>query len=173
MDNGVEMTAERVDIKARRKKAPYQDTVVPAEKTKFQIEKLLKDFGAQGAQWTTVWESDKVQLKFAMPTEMGRSVMIRIDPPLFMAQRKNWNKLSGKYIVMEEPNWAQSMRLLYYYLKGKLEAIQWGLKDVEEEFLNDILVKGPSGQEVTVGELVSYKALSDGQLQSKELPEGH
>lgn len=165
------MTSERVDIRTRRKKAPYQDTEVPAEKTKFQIEKLLRDFGAQGAQWTTVWEQDKVQLKFAMPTENGRSVMIRIDPPLFMAQRKNWNKLAGKYAIAEEANWAQSMRLLYHYLKGKLEAIQWGLKDVEEEFLNDILVKGPSGEEATVGELVNYKALSDGRLQSKVLPE--
>ena len=167
---GKVMAEDRTGVKARRRKAPYSGTEVPAEKTKFQIEKLLREFGAQAAQWATVWEQDKVQLKFAMPTEGGRSVVIRIDPPLFMSERKNWNKLKGKYDVTEEPNWAQSMRLLYHYLKGKLEAIAWGLKDVEEEFLNDIVVRGPKGEEATVGQLIDSSALAEGKLQA--LPPG-
>ena len=60
------------------------------------------------------------------------------------------------------------MRLMYHYLKGKLEAVAWGLKDVEEEFLNDVLVHDQQGREATVGELIGRKALSQGQL--KQLP---
>ena len=149
----------------KKLKAPYSDTEVPADKTKFQIETLLRTYGAQGTQWTTAWDQERVQLKFAMPTSDGHQVMIRIDPPTFTAKRKNWNRTKGGYDIVEEPNWAQSMRLMHHYLKGKLEAVAWGLKDVEEEFLNDVLVHDQRGREATVGELIGRKALSQGQLE--------
>ena len=47
------------------------------------------------------------------------------------------------------------MRLLYYWIKAKLEAVSFGLNSVEKEFLSDIVTTAPDGTRVTVWDLIS------------------
>ena len=57
----------------------------------------------------------------------------------------------GRYERVYSPNWAQSFRLLYWWLKAKLEAVAYGLTSVEQEFLSQVMVKLPSGEMTTMG----------------------
>ena len=52
-------------------------------------------------------------------------------------------------------NWAQSMRLLFHWIKAKLEAVSFGLNSVEKEFLSDIVTTLPDGSRMTICDMIS------------------
>jgi hypothetical protein len=136
------------------KKPPYQGTEADPDKTRMQIDKLLRDYGVSGVQWTTDYDHNRVGLGFMVETEIRgvkKQIGIKIEPPVFVAQRRTWNPRLGKYERVYAPNWAQSFRLLFWWLKAKLEAVAYGLTSVEQEFLSQVVVKLPSGQQTTVG----------------------
>jgi len=68
-----------------------------------------------------------------------------MKPPVFAKRLR-----SGKHVA----NLNQSLRLLYWYLKTKLEAISFGLVSVEHEFLSDIVYRLPDGTEKTISEVM-------------------
>ena len=157
-------------MSGRRRAAPYADTEVSPTRSKEQIDSLLREAGADGVSWSEHWAQNRAQLQFIITNEAGRKCMIRIEPPAFVARRKNWNEGKGHYDTVEKPNWAQAYRLLYYYLKGKLQAIALGLRLVEDEFLPDFVVRDQQGRETTVRELVDHQ-LASGEIRPA-LPPG-
>lgn len=154
----------------KRRKAPYASSSTEPEVTILRINQLLKVHGVTNYQWTTLYDKGHVELKFAIETEAGKSIMISVRPPAFMARRRTWNAMKGKHEVVELPNWSQSLRLLFWWLKVKLEAVAYGLTEVENEFLSDTVVRLPNGQETTVGKAIRPR-LSEGQLDLPSLEE--
>jgi len=55
---------------------------------------------------------------------------------------------------METYNYEQSMRLFYWYIKSKLEAVAYGVKTFEKEFLDDLIYRLPDGRDVKVGDMI-------------------
>jgi hypothetical protein len=147
----------------KRKSAPYAGTEVPPERSKQQIEKLLREYGADGVQWSEIWAQNKSTLSFIFGIDNDRKILVRLEPPAFAQKRRTWNPAQGRYEQVDSPNWAQSYRLLYAYLKAKLESIAYGLRDVEEEFLSDLVVRDRMGREATVKELYQQQ-LGSGEL---------
>lgn len=139
----------------RRKNPPYSGTTVDPAQTKAQIEKLLRSYGVDGVQWSEIYSKNKVQLQFILTTDAGRQLLVRLEPPPFSSKRRSWVALKGRYEIVDAPNWAQSYRLLYSYLKAKLESVAYGLRDIEEEFLADVVVRDAQGREQKVSELVA------------------
>lgn len=137
------------------KKPPYEKSEKDPEATIAQINKLLKEYGVKNYQWTTMWDDNIVTLKFAIEVESGKFIPILVEPPAFLAKRRSWNAKSGKYETIDAPNWPQSMRLLFWWLKAKLEAVAYGLREVQTEFMGDILVKLPGGQETTMAKAMA------------------
>lgn len=75
-----------------------------------------------------------------------------------------------------EPHPEATMRIVYWWLKAKLEAVQYGLRSVVEEFLAEVVHQLPSGEEATVGQILiphifSGDAIEPGKL-AKRLPPG-
>ncbi len=131
-----------------KKKAPYQNTSVDFQKSQQQITRLLEAYGCEGVQWTTLFKPPQVEVKFVLETEIEGSkkkIAIKMKPPVFVKRSR-----SGKHVA----NLNQSLRLLYWYLKTKLEAISFGLVSVEHEFLSDIVYQLPDGTEKTIGEVM-------------------
>lgn len=145
------------------KKPPYQGTEADPDKTRMQIDKLLRDYGVSGVQWTTDYDHNRVGLAFMVETEirgLKKQIGIKIEPPVFVAQRRTWNPRLGRYERVHAPNWAQSFRLLFWWLKAKLEAVAYGLTSIEQEFLSQVVVKLPSGQQTTVGAALAEPILA-------------
>jgi hypothetical protein len=136
------------------KKAPYADTTSDPEKTIGDINRMLQKYGIKEYQWTTLWDKARVELRFGIEVEGGRKVGIKVVPPAFARTRRTWNAKLGRNEKIVAPNWAQSLRCLHYWLKAKVEAVAYGLREVEEEFLSDIIVLLPTGEETTVGEAI-------------------
>lgn len=157
----------------RPKRAPYATTTKDPDTTIADINRMLRGYGIENIQWTTAWEKQAVELRIAIEKEPGKFVGIRVRPPAFVAKRRTYNEKKGHYEVVQAPNWAQSLRMLHWWLKAKVEAVAFGLREIEEEFLSDIIVRLPSGEETTVGEALDMKALADKKLDFPELGKGH
>ena len=140
------------------KKAPYANTTADPEKTESQINKLLKDYGIGKYQWSKDYDHNIVFLTFEIEAEINdvkKKFLVKVTPPAFLKQRMTWNPSLGHHDKVYAPNWAQSYRLLYYWLKVKLESIAYGLVSAEQEFLSQVVVPLKDGRTTTIGELVT------------------
>lgn len=126
-------------------KPPYGDTTSDPDKTISDINKLLRKYGINNYQWTTLWEQGIVELKVMIESTGAdgklRKIGIKVTPPIFKAKRRTWDTKKGRNVVQELPNYAQAMRLLYHWLKIKVEAVAFGLKEVELMLLAETWVQ--------------------------------
>lgn len=141
-------------------KPPYADTKVDAEKTQQEITQLLRKYGVSQVNWQINYDMEQVQLDFVIEytkqeDQMMHRIAVRVKPPMFAATRRIWDPKMGRYRKQDLANWAQSMRLLLYWIKAKLEAVSFGLNSVEKEFLSDIVTTLPDGSRRTIWELIS------------------
>lgn len=129
------------------KRTPYYDTVVPPERTQAEIAKLLYEYGAEAVRWTTT-RAGQSQIEFVLKMQSTgatqQCITVRVSPPIFA-------KRDGSH------NQAQSMRLLHWWLKSKLEAVYYGLTTAESEFLAEIVGALPDGSSSTIGDLIVPK----------------
>ena len=141
-------------------KPPYADTEVDAEKTQQDITQLLRKYGVSQINWQIDYDMEQVQLDFVIEymkqeDQTTHRIAVRVKPPMFAAKRRIWDPKLGRYKKEEMANWAQSMRLLFYWIKAKLEAVSFGLNSVEKEFLSDIITTLPDGSKMTVWDMIS------------------
>jgi hypothetical protein len=154
----------------RPKKPPFAGSKVDAHKTKGQIDKMLREYGCDALQWTEEFDRNLIELRFLVEVEMQgqrRKLGVKLTPPLFLEKRRTWDAIKGKHVVEEAPNFSQSMRVLYWYLKSKLAAVAYGVKPFEEEFLAEIVVPTEQGERRLVD------ILKDKSPQMLGLPEKH
>ena len=154
----------------KRRAAPYSSTQVAPERSKVEIETLLRKFGADGVSWSENWKQNRAQVQFIIQAEGQRPILVRLEPPPFLEKRRSWVPEHGRYEQVDAPNWAQSYRLLKAYLKAKLESIVYGLRDVQEEFLSDVVVRDEAGRDRRVGEIYAQQ-LEEGKI-THALPPG-
>lgn len=141
------------------RKAPYEDTEVHYTTTKAQIECLLKTYGVKGVRWTSVEGQDDV-LEFVVEVEVRgakKAVGMKVSPPHIF----NLKRVKGFKDPQPTENINQEYRLLFYWLKSKIEAVSWGLTSIEKEFLSDIVARLPDGRESSVGEMVTTAIVNE------------
>lgn len=146
-----------------KKKPPYERTEIDVIKSQNEIQKLLLEYGAEGIQWI-VYRDASPRLAFIIEADINgtrKKVGVQIDPPI--TRPKN----SPQGI-----NYKQSMRLLYWYVKSKLEAVAYGIKTFEKEFLDDIVYRLPDGREVKVGDMILKQVAEGKDINLKLLGEG-
>jgi hypothetical protein len=135
-------------------KIPYANTEIAPERTKAEIEKLLKQNGVEDIQWTTI--KGETTLKFFWEITMKgekKRILFEFKPPYIPAKRRTWQNNHYEMITVNLES--QSFRLLWHYLKNKLDAVRWGLVSMEKEFLSQALVSLPNGTTTTIGEQIT------------------
>ncbi|MCL5732324.1 MAG: hypothetical protein M1285_02900 [Candidatus Thermoplasmatota archaeon] len=140
-------------------KPPYADTKVDAERTQQEITQLLRKYGVSQVNWQVNYDLEQVQLDFVIEYQKREDqsihrVAVRVKPPMFAATRRTWDSKLGRYKKEEMANWARAYRMLYAYVKAKVEAIAYGMHTIEEEFMPDIIVRGEDGYEITLADAV-------------------
>lgn len=115
-----------------------EDTRVPVDRTKQELEKLLKAHGAAG--FAIGWDAHQDRIEFLWQSRQIRFVLPR-DP-------KRRNEQADR----------QRWRALLLVVKAKLEAVRSGIAVFEQEFLGFIVVPG---QNRTIYEY-AQPALSEG-----------
>lgn len=158
------------------KRPPYEKTTADPDKTEMQINKLLSQYGISKYAWVKDLKGNQVALTFETEAKLEgvlKTIQIKVVPPTFATSRRTWNSEKGYYEKMWLPNWAQSYRLLYHWLKAKIEAIAYGLTTVEQEFLSQVVVALPNGETSTIGKILMEKGvLVSGQFALEERTQG-
>jgi hypothetical protein len=106
------------------------ETDVPVERSKNEIEKTLRRYGAD--QFVSGWKDKVAIVGFIMNQRQ-----IRFTLPL--PHRKDFNT-DRQFEQSERQRW----RALALAIKAKLEIVDAGIKTFEQEFLSDIVM--PNGQ---------------------------
>ncbi len=145
-------------FKYSRDKLPYSHTKLSADAHILRIDQMLREYGITKSQWTKNWDANEITLKIILEPEEGNPIGIKLVAPLLVVKHTNriYNPRTGRSdrTDVNAPNWAISLAMFEHYLKTKLEAIAFGLKDMREEFLGDIIVQDASGRESTIIEVV-------------------
>jgi len=146
------------------KKPPYATTGIPPEKTQFEITKMLKEFGCEAIRWTEL-KGELPVLEFSFEVEIRgvlKKVGVQVKPTRIMVKK---GPTYDRKIVSND---AQSMRLLFWWLKSKLEAVMFGLESFEREFMSHVLFRLPSGETKQLGEEME-RALAEGESPTMRL----
>lgn len=118
-------------------KTPYRDTQVAPEKSQAEVRKLLGMYGVDDIQFT-VRGHELLRMVFARSGNLGHMDVYRIEViPL----------------SQDEKGERQAMRMMYWWMKAKLETIAFGLADFETEWLPYQLIAGHGGP-VTVADTI-------------------
>jgi len=116
----------------------YAQTRVTPGQSHDVIEKLLGRIGVELFRWTSAIDREGIEFMWPRPEgePVGYRLIICFDSP---ARR------------------AQMLRALFWYLKAKIEAIEFGLLDTEQAFLPHMLT--PGGQTV-------FERIQDGGMEA-------
>ena len=125
-------------------------TEVPVEKSKMEIEGIVRRYGADG--FMSGWNNEKATVQFQC---QGRHIRFVMTLPARDEKRFTEYRLQGGLLRRREPGVAlnlweqacrQKWRALLLLVKAKLEAVDAGIATFEEAFFSDIVL--PDGRTV-------------------------
>ncbi len=130
------------------------DTQVPISRSRYELDELLRRWGAEGVQWTDDWANGKITLRFVWPRENQRYAArfdVRLPNPAEIRERLQTyggtNTQREQRIRRElEGRGRAEMRLLVLWIKAALNAVAGGIVDAETVFLP--FLEGRDGQTV-------------------------
>lgn len=120
-----------------------EDTSVPIARSRGEIDKLLRIWGAEGVQWSDDFAKDKITLRFIWVRPSGGKYVARFElklPTRRSLQDHAIDARSGrvnenKVAKLLDARGKQEHRVLLLWLKAALNAVQLGLVDPMVLFL--------------------------------------
>jgi hypothetical protein len=133
-------------------RALYKSTTISPERTKADIDKMLKDFGISNRAWITKDGNDLLIFEWILEIEgVQKRITFELTPPEIREMKRVWNQKTSRTEKLNVRNEAVAYRLLYNYIKNKLEAIRVGMVTVENEFMAHIKFSLKDGTSTTMG----------------------
>lgn len=125
-------------------------TEVTQEKTKVEIETTLRKYGAE--QFISGWNNNTAAVGFRMKDRMVRFYLPMPSKEEFKKDKKKPWIIRGETEISKliDQEQRQRWRCLLLVIKAKLEAVESGIAQFEEEFMAHIVL--PNGK--TVGEFM-------------------
>ena len=136
--------------------APYKGTKVSVDKTKNEIDNILRKYGVKKIAWDFDPEHDDVGVHFQFEEQIdGKTVMpvISLKPPEIWKRVRVYSKKHSKYLTTETIYWPQAMRCLFWYIKSHLEMTKLGYTK-SQEFLPHVALHLPDGTEMKLGDVI-------------------
>ncbi len=130
-----------------------EGTSVPVERSKQQIEAMLKKYGATQTMFAEDSQAGQVVIQFVANQ---RSVRFRLTlPDKNSEQYTEQRYYRGRTVLVAsyDADCRQKWRALWLCIKGKFEAVENGISIFEDEFLANIVIGGRT----TVSDIVRPK----------------
>ncbi len=129
-----------------------EGTSVPAEKSRAEIEKVLRVAGA--VKFASGWEADRAMIGFQLGARHIRLVLsfpLPTDKKFVNDPRSSWRRRTADQARKAyDQEVRRRWRALLLVIKAKLESVASGIATLEEEFMPWVVL--PDGR--TVGELM-------------------
>jgi hypothetical protein len=131
---------------------PYKGSTKKKGETFGDIIGLLESHGIAGYQWTRDQGHDQLMFPLKIKrgdVEFGFMVKMTVPRLMYGLRHGRWGPITQTYLEKE------SWRMFLWYLKSKIEAIEFGISDEIREFMYDIHYKLKDGRgEVGLGQLI-------------------
>ncbi|MHA1168678.1 MAG: hypothetical protein ACTSRU_12700 [Candidatus Hodarchaeales archaeon] len=145
---------------------PFYNTTVKHYKSKGQIESILYKHKVSTKGWLEVNGEETLVFEVEYPIRnVMKKVAFRFTVPM-LYKMKTVRKRGEAPKKVKEVLLDQSMRMFYWYLKAKFDAIEYGLFSYEEELASHIILDDKH----TLGSAITDFVLHD-KLQQLALPE--
>lgn len=123
-----------------------QNTNVSSEKSKMEIERTLRRYGAE--EFVQGWDKDKAVIMFRMENRRIRFYLPMPDQSEFCKTDSGRTRTNPSAIEQaREQATRQRWRALALAIKAKLEAVASGITTFEEEFMAHVVM--PNGQNLS------------------------
>lgn len=143
-----------------------KETNVAISKSRGQVDKLLREWGAKRVMWGDDWEAGQVMLRFVWSYEdvdYGARIVLQLATDLELKaaarHRTTYVFLPGKFRNLQEDRGKSEHRLLLLWLKASFNAVEAGLVKAEALFLP--FLEGADGQTVAEAILPRLPAMLD------------
>ena len=144
-----------------------QQTTISIERTRAEIEEILHRYGADQFAYGRDDSQGVASIQFRSCGRLVRFVIYRPCIEEFTKTDTGRDRNKGQAEKFREQAWRQRWRALLLCVKGKLEAVECGFAQFEEEFLSNIVVPGGG----TVGDMVIPQL--EEAYQTGKLPDGY
>jgi hypothetical protein len=142
-------------------KHPYRGTRVSYDRSKGDIQEMLLEAGAIGLNWKenifSLKKEVMPELQFMMSVvRKGEEIKFAVlmKPPMLMNKKRVYNRETYRNEVVDIPDPDASMRLLYWYIKSRLEGVRFNMEDVFDAFFSRVVTALPDGSASTLSETV-------------------
>jgi hypothetical protein len=118
-----------------------KDTSVSTEASRAEIERTLQRYGAEAFAYG--WTGDRAQIQFAANGRQIRFVLElpdKDDDEFRLTPGRGLERSEAQAYAAWEQACRQRWRALALVVKAKLEAVEAGISDFEDEFLSHILL---------------------------------
>lgn len=134
------------------------DTDVPPERSRAQIEMLLRQHGA--TEYATGWDPGHDRIQFMINKLVVRFVLPRPDRKLYEKKTDRWGYQHARTPQQVDAAIAQAdrqrWRALHLVVRAKLEAVEANISTFEQEFLAYIVL--PNG--ASIGDILVPQLLA-------------
>ena len=136
-----------------------ENTSVAPDKSRVEFERTLQRYGAAGFMYG--WEAGRAVLGFEMNDRRVKFVL----PPPDISDQELMTTPTGKMrssdqsVALHQKAIRQRWRTLALAIKAKLEAVESGITEFEEEILAQLVIPGTGGQ--TIGDRMLPQIESD------------
>lgn len=103
-------------------------TSVPAERSRGEVERLLRRYGAD--QFASGWADGQAVIAFRLQGLHIKLIIPMPKPDRNLSERQLEQKIRERW------------RAIVLIVKAKLEAVQAGIRTIEQEFLEDLVIPG-------------------------------
>lgn len=129
--------------------SPYAaETEVPVERSKSQIEAMLRQRGA--TDYATGWDAHSDRIQFRLNNVTVRFTLPRPLVESFATDKNGRDRREAVAVKMLEQAQRARWRALYLVIKAKLEAVDTGIAIYEEEFMAFVVMSDGK----TIGEIL-------------------
>ena len=134
------------------KKLPYATTSISINKTKGDIDKMLRKAGADGVQWSELYRPErKAEICFIKDEKMYKlSIPINVED----LEKERKNIAPSRYDQYLNQRERSMYRAMFHYIESLIKAQDHGLISFEEAFVGHAKVYLPGGEESTVSEVI-------------------
>jgi len=122
-----------------------ESTSVSVERSKAEIEKILQRYGAE--QFVSGWDQEKAYIGFKLMNRLIKFIISlppKNSPDFTKTPGRGYRRTPEKALAAWEQACRQRWRALSLVIKAKLEAVESGITEFDDEFLAHIVL--PDGR---------------------------
>jgi len=126
----------------------YQQSSTPVAKSQEDIRRILAKYGADGCQFSEDWKEMKLYVRFLYTLgQVQHAVCFRVPIPKAETRSEGGRPRSATQVQKLQEQYERGIwRAVFWAIKSRMEAVDFGIETFEEAFLSHFELPGTDRQ---------------------------